>query len=691
MSIRSRALRRIACVAVLGPASLSIPVAGASAAPCPNEQLRVENNSTALPDCRAYEKVSPDDKGGTKISYFPGYTQVSPDGETAGFIGYGVSSEAVAAPKIPQYLADRTSSGWQSRVISPPQPPPLPGGETIARQQWLLSEDLSQAITTAGRIPSEGSEATDLLYRRDNNLNAFTAEADSGLPNLVALVTVVSNASLSAAGFQTSAALAGAPTTEEGNFKAYELIGNTVRFVGILPDGEPAPGGSNIGNSEGSRLGEYSPGAVSSDGSRVFFTSQESRQLYVRVDGAATEWVSEPHLSVPNSEPGPVIFQGASEEGRYAFFTSQTELTDESVPGANLYRYEVGTGALVDLSSDTPAAGYVNGLVGTSSNGSYVYYASGGSIYLYHGGATRLVGSYDQEGEMSAAGRVWGTRSSDVSPDGLHLMFSSRDSLTGYPNAGHREFYVYGAESGALSCVSCNPSGAPATADATVHGAQPPGAIIETGRPYLPRTMSDDGSRAFFDTAEALAASDSNGKSDVYEYEAGSVHLVSSGKGEDPAYLADVTPSGNDAFFVTGNRLLPSDLDSVGDLYDARVGGGFAQPPLAAPTCTGEACQPEATSPSALGTPGSASFSSPEGLTATPLTQPKPASKVKPKSLTRAQQLANALKACLKKAKKHRAGCESQARKKYGKQLKSPQKARKSTRHAPVVHARKAR
>ena len=50
----------------------------------------------------------------------------------------------------------------------------------------------------------------------------------------------------------------------------------------------------------------------------------------------------------------------------------------------------------------------------------------------------------------------------------------------------------------------------------------------------------------------------------------------------------------------------------------------------------------------------------------TPKTTPPPAGTTTPKTLTKAQKLAKALKACAKKPKKQRAGCEKQVRKQFG-------------------------
>jgi hypothetical protein len=113
-------------------------------------------------------------------------------------------------------------------------------------------------------------------------------------------------------------------------------------------------------------------------------------------------------------------------------------------------------------------------------------------------------------------------------------------------------------------------------------------------------------------------------------------------------------------FFVTVESLVSQDTDSAPDIYDARLGEGFTQPSAERRPCEGDACQGALTNPAPLLVPGSVS-QAPGGnfASAQPVVKPK-------KKLTRAQQLANALKACAKKPKSKRAACRRAAQKKYG-------------------------
>lgn len=238
----------------------------------------------------------------------------------------------------------------------------------------------------------------------------------------------------------------------------------------------------------------------------------------------------------------------------------------------------------------------------------------------------------------------------DASPDGRYLAFMSERSLTGYDNRDAssgdpvEEAFSYDAATEDLVCISCDASGGgpeavlmPATDDANVD-AQPlwakrrVAAILPEPRVegfsdtfYRPRAVLDNG-RVFFNAFDSLVPVDSNRQWDVYQYEptgvgscttqsdggaisqlgVGCVSLISSGTGEEEAAFLDASPSGNDAFFITPAKLSPLDVDTVNDVYDARING---VPQVVEPVqeCSGEACQ-TAGAPISDVTPASEAF-----------------------------------------------------------------------------------
>jgi hypothetical protein len=111
--------------------------------------------------------------------------------------------------------------------------------------------------------------------------------------------------------------------------------------------------------------------------------------------------------------------------------------------------------------------------------------------------------------------------------------------------------------------------------------------------PFKERYLSGDGRYAFFTSVQPLVPQDTNGLPDAYEYDAntGQVHLISSGTGEDGSWFEDASETGSDVFFLTAQRLTGWDTDTLTDLYDARVNGGFPEPSPAPAACDGDACQ----------------------------------------------------------------------------------------------------
>ncbi len=273
-----------------------------------------------------------------------------------------------------------------------------------------------------------------------------------------------------------------------------------------------------------------------------------------------------------------------------------------------------------------------------------------------------------------------------TTPDGRYLSFATSKELTGFSTEeagvsdcpvydvqdsrqfGHcSEVYRYDAAKASIQCVSCDPSGALPVSDAFfAHGAGPE---VAGGDPV--RAMSDDGSYVFFDTADPLVPQDSNGTNDIYEWEAqgtgacglasGCVRLISSGQNPAPSFFLGASTDGANVFFGTHARLVPQDTDNAGDLYDARIDGGF---PVQAGTgpCEGDACANPLPAPIDA-SPGSLTFSG-AGNT---VHGAKPS--VVPKKNTTARKLTRALKLCKKKI--HRKECETRAHKRYGRRNNS--------------------
>jgi hypothetical protein len=124
---------------------------------CVNEQLRVENHSTGLPDCRAYELVSPASTNGAPLVE----PVVSADTDSVGFLSIGDFGQVGANENVSGalYVADRGAAGWQTTPMAPSNE--AFSDETLGT---AASVDLSEVLFTlvpVGAIPPDYR-----IYRR---------------------------------------------------------------------------------------------------------------------------------------------------------------------------------------------------------------------------------------------------------------------------------------------------------------------------------------------------------------------------------------------------------------------------------------------------------------------------------------------------------------------------------------------
>jgi hypothetical protein len=649
---------------------------------CPNQTNRYGAGAD-LPDCRAYEMVSPVNKDNGDIESpedadavagvaLSSRTQSTPSGDKVAYSSYRAFADAGSVPWVSEYMAQRTGEGWQTHSLNPPGGKPLLSAAGAIRAEYeVFSEDLCHGwMRDFFDSPSLGGEPGSInLYRRDDR--SCGSEAFQPLESEGAYVQAVS-ADGSHALFTVSK-------------KLYESVepGATRRYVCILPNGEPWPGICTAGGGEDATFESSTKGAISEDGERIFWTDTVGRlngKIYVRIGGTETVAVSGPaEEEVGGTEDGS-FFWGAAADGSRAIFTTSVTQGHRGV-GENLYAFDVDSETTHLIAGSPDGSGQVDGVAGISKDARRVYFvaheALPGSgqndegeeaipgqpnLYLYDADTetSTFIATLSNEdagtgfgGGLSLLWKGAPGHTAHVTPDGLHLAFASSASLTGYdnvnPTAGvegnalNRLAYVYDAESNELFCVSCNPSGARGQFEVAHDGK----VVYETFGVPLPgfefgsqpsRLLSDDGSRLFFESANALDPRDSNGKVDVYEWErlghggcdasdsrfapsaGGCIYLISSGTNAHDSLVAEASVTGDDVFFYTGANLVPQDF-ALRDIYDARVGGGFPLPTKVA-ACEGEACQnaPEApTDP----TPGSSSYNGPGNVTEQPAASKK--------------------------------------------------------------------
>jgi hypothetical protein len=579
------------CLCVLGLAAflgISAPSAGAQA--CPNEGFR-QGPSANLPDCRAYEMVSPAEKEGIEVtslgSYLAPEPTASPSGNSVVFgVARGAFGEPPSAGITGDYLS-RRGANWSSENIMPPLGP---HAFFISAFIFGFSEDLSKAFTNTERPPltPDASEGSSNLYLRDNATGSYGLVTVGLAPNLGEDEFQPKGISADAGHvvFRTTQEMPGCGAPAAEYTCEWSAATGTVNLVGRAPvTNEVLTGTVNI-------AGPNFRHPVSADGSRIFFRGGgEGCGVCVRINAATTQVVSPPGSN----------FEIASSDGSLAYVTD----------GGGLYRYDVNADVLTPIVEPVDE---VQGVLGASSDGSRVYLVAKGelapgatagenNLYLWTaGGGFQFIAT----GTTSIAfTNNWlpSNPHSRVTADGMHLAFQANNSLTGFPDSEKSEAYLYSVATGELVCASCRV-------------AEPDsGSFIEGGSDWQlarqSRNLSDDASRLFFVTEEALVPQDSNNLQDVYEYDAasGEVALISPGTAGEDTIFGDASANGSDAFFITRERLVPVDQDGALDAYDARVGGGLASqnPPAPTPPCTGDECRGESSSPD-LAAPASAGF-----------------------------------------------------------------------------------
>jgi hypothetical protein len=604
--------------------------------------LSVGTSTSTLPDGRVYELVSSvaNDSDGqvyvpiTRFSRtIPGEintgrpVRVAAGGDRVAYVAEPLNSDPGGNGNTglgggSDFLAVRSASGWSAVDTTPL------GRET---ENLAFSSDLSVSFF---RSSAEllGAPECPVLYSRTASDGAdHLVYGECGEPNYTSPVFAGASADDSRIFFQRAVALPEAiptaPSVEEGEDNLYESVAGRLSLVNVLPEGKP-DGNATFGSPLPPESFHYNPNfnhVVSTDGSRVFWTDLKNGNLYVRENSGTPAAKT---VQVDASVGGGGEYWTASADGSKAFFTK----------AGDLHVFDANTEQTTELT----AGGEVQGVVGTSEDGSYVYFVAnavlstlangegekavlgGDNVYLrrYDGSAwtppvfvaTLSPGdnAFEGNGQNTFAGDWLASlksRTAEATPDGRHLVFVSGQSFTAYSNEGVVEVYLYDASSEKITCASCNPSGARPVAEGAYLGPS-------LSNNYMLRWISDDGGRVFFDSSEPLVPQDTNGVQDVYEWErdgtgscrqaTGCIYLISGNLSSDESYLIDASASGEDVFFASRSQLVPQDRNGKVDLYDARVNGGF---PESALVCSGAGCQGVPPAPPVFATPASVTFS----------------------------------------------------------------------------------
>jgi hypothetical protein len=407
---------------------LASTAAPALAADCANEIRRQEQGELALklPDCRAYEMVSP---GAYPQQWSTGTSRgsrASIDGDSVAFFEFYPANHATNSSLY--YLAERGPGGWSAE---PSAPQMSPGDDYMYQCDPMLfySEDFSKGVLQSGYHrweeefqkgkcktheavldPREHREYRELFL---HDLAADTYELLSVYPE----TSPPSNNQFQAASpdFETvvfSAYDAKITPDDPAGVNDYVASDGAVRPLGYLPDGTlyDGPGevnarlvASNLydwGSGGGERSSVEGSGdqgdwnlrrPVSEDGSKIYFYA--GGNLYVRLNpgepqsavvaGVCTEPAKACTVQVDESQ-GPDPSGGsqmyfASRDGSKAFFTSSKKLTPDSTaePGKeDLYEFDLATGTLTDLTANPGEPADVKNVTWVDEDGDDVFFVA---------------------------------------------------------------------------------------------------------------------------------------------------------------------------------------------------------------------------------------------------------------------------------------------------------------------------
>jgi hypothetical protein len=542
---------------------------------------------------RAWELVTTGPTDGAAIL---GGGAWSADGDRVVFASLGPLPGAPAGDVIAQNVAARGAGGWQPRPIGEPfsaasadfvASEPLAVDAALSTWLWAGSQPLLPGAPPAGQ--------TGLYLRRPDG----TLEPRGAAGPRDGFLFFAASRDFQHVAFTNTAHLLPADAGRTSERDAYELAGTQLRLVGVDDAGQAiSTCGSQVGDGivSTSRRGH----AVSRDGARIFFSTPAGSgcgvpRVYLRENAAHTTEISASACTRPDCDaPQGATFAGALPDGSSAFLVTARQLTnDDADDSADLYRYDVEDHALTRVSAGPAgtAADVSASLVRASDDGSRVYFTASGalvpgqgqqvapSLYLADHGQPRLVAAADADLETAA-----------LTADGGTLAFTTATRLLPSDTDDAVDVYRYVAATGTLEQVSLGTGGRGNGAFGVTFGADGvPGAFDGDGLPY----MTPDGRRLFFLTPEPLLPEDLNATPDLYEWADGDLGLVSSGGSVGAAVVyAGVSADGRGVFFATDETLLAADRNSGDqDLYVARLGGGFPDPPLQPPECEGDACQ----------------------------------------------------------------------------------------------------
>ena len=563
---------------------------------CPNAHLRQQTGTEFLPDCRAYELVSPADAGGTILLAEGPQSPLATNPSRFAFGGIlGVIPEAGGDPPDvlgDLYVSTRTATGWVSRYVGPPGNLTAEDNGPPNEATWIEGSpsgvlgDLSMdrfmdwidpyegfARASHGQPGSYAPYLWDASGASLGRLPSNLGEIPGGEAEGERLVGAVQpSPEFNHYFFSSTAAIAFAPgalSHAPGSAYDDDIEENTVSLISKLPDGEPIEEGG----------GEFItfPG-VSTDGSHVLMSDgydsnyevngQEygdgeyvnaERHLFMRVGGGLDG------VTYPIAPGHAVHYAGMTGDGSKVYFTSAEKLTPEAEDtSTNLYMWsekgELEDHPLTLISKPNGAA-----TTGTPVCPPTQWTTECGAVPYTVGGPENAVPDstfHDGPGGNGYSDNAIASENGDI-------YFYSPQQLDGSKGIyGQQNLYDY--RHGEAQYVTTFNTGPFCEGSSNC-----------SKGPMVRIQISPDDQYMAFLTASKITSYENAGYLEMYTYNpaTGGIHCVSCiPDGAAPTSNVEASDNGifltNDGrtFFSTADPLVPQDTDSIRDIYEYTEG-----------------------------------------------------------------------------------------------------------------------
>lgn len=627
--MRGREIARQIGRGVVGAVALLVVhvIPAPALAACPNEATRASQGSQFLPNCMAFEMVSPPQKG-NQSALEPTISGSGPGGTILYYSRAGLGgTPGIVSPLADPYVATRSAAGWNTAAAAPPVQYGFsglgnPGAFAADLSGWLaLSPTDAQALLgqmtpLQGGVGSPWIERLGPLAALNGPLGTFNVEnmrvegASADLSHL-----------LFTPGVASAFYLPGDPSPTGPGSERNTYIVSGPPGAGALEllvgdkDGKAWGGtcGAWLGGGiVSSRPGGRNQGAISADGSRMYFSTRPGQAQPEAEDPASPPCdpatnpvrilerqrtpagVEIAELIAGGPAVGDDLYQGASVDGGKVFLTSPRKLAPSdqdpsseacsgqigASKGCDLYLYDQDTDELIqasagDSTNPTPGQGadVLSGITAISGDGSHAYFVAQGVLTT----APNPVGETAAEGELN----LYLYQRDAANPSGRTAFIGRLDKTC-----------TKGATNGNSS--DCNSLfgllGNPPLSLTEVSYGTNATAVPLTGTDSSGAEVGGDGHILVFESFTALTADDKDGlHRDVYRYDAAqeSIECISCGANEGPAAAFDVAErtmntismphfaernrwsdeAGEAIVFSTAEALVPGDEDGGENPY----------------------------------------------------------------------------------------------------------------------------